>query len=247
MKLLRLILNLQFSIFKRLGITKLKIRKLAAIRRGYSLVELVVATAIISILTILIMSFLVDKFVENAQVNARANLQLQTQLTLDLLNRDLKHSANVDSQNRWADNYSPTSPGNNFGWVSDSSTLILAIPAQDASGSIIYEDPHVYISYKDNLVWFLEGSTFYKRILAADTPGNDATTTCPAGAEPSCPADVKLADNVVSVNFSYFDANDNEVSATDARSMSVTMVVRNRVFGRDIEVSETIRTVFRNE
>lgn len=216
--------------------------------RGYTLIELIIATALISILTILMMSFLVDKYVENSRVNARADLQLQTQITLDLINRDLKHSANVDSQNRWADANSPTSPANNFGWSSNSDTLIIARPVQDGSSNIIYEDPETYISYKDNLIFFVDSnSTLFKRTLAADVAGNQAETTCPADSDPSCPNDIKLADNIAVFNVAYFDAFDNMVEPTSARSVKITITVRRIIFGRELEISESIRTVFRNE
>lgn len=214
--------------------------------RGTTFVELAVATAIIALLIVLIMDFLVNKIVENAIDNGRADLQLQTQLALDVSNRDVKHSANVDDQNRWSDNYAPGSPSDNFSWVSDGNTLILATPAQDQNGNILYEDPQAYVSYKDNLIFFVNSGVLYKRTLAAEVAGNQAQTTCPAGT-PDCPADSKLADNVDSFAVSYFDANDNQVAPTQARSVQITLRVKKRVFTRELEVEQSLRSVFRNE
>src|SRR5687767_12830067 len=109
----------------------MKLRNLAKPQAGLTLVELMVATAIISLLVILMMNFVAGRIADNARKNAVSDLQLQTQLTLDIINRDIKHSANVDDVNRWGDNYSPASPGNNYGWSSDADTLMIAKPATD--------------------------------------------------------------------------------------------------------------------
>ncbi len=215
---------------------------------GVTLIELVVATAVIGLLTILVMSFLVDKITTNAIDSARSDLQLQTQLTLDLLNRDIKLAANVDGQNRWADTNSPNSPTDNYSWASDADTLILASPAQDDNQNILYEDPQVYVSYKNDLIYFWDGAsrTLYKRILAAPITGNKDETTCP-NSQQGCPHDIKLAENVDSFSLNYYDGDDNSVTPSDARSVRVTLSVSRTVFGRDLNVSQSIRAVFRNE
>src|SRR5688572_27753054 len=126
---------------------------------GFTLAELVVATAVISVLILLMMNFVAGRIADNARKNAISDLQLQTQLTLDIINRDIKHSAAVQDQNRWEDNYSPTSPGDNYGWSSDGDTLIIAHPAADDNNNILYEDPQTYISYKDDFIYFVNGTT----------------------------------------------------------------------------------------
>lgn len=215
-------------------------------RGGFSLVELTIATAVVSVLTILVMSFLVNKFVQNARDNARADLQLQTQLTLDLINRDLKHAANVDDLNRWADTYAPGAPADQFSWQSDADTLVLAVPAQESDDDILYEDPQVYISYKDNYIYFISGGTLYKRILPAQAAGNGSQVTCPAGTA-GCSPDPKLAAIIDNLTFTYYDAADNQVAPSNARSVKVSMRVIRQIFGKEIVIEESLRTVFRNE
>lgn len=214
--------------------------------RGYTMVELLVATAVISILIILMMNFVAGRIAENARRNAISDLQLQAKLTLDVINRDIKHSANVDDQNRWEDDYSPTSPSNNFGWISDNDTLVIARPASSTSNNIIYEDPQTYISYKDNLVYFVNNNTLFKRILAAEVANNSAQTTCPSGTA-GCGTDIKLADNTVGFTATYYDSNDNIVAPSLARSVAINLRLERTVFGRLLNEEQTIRTVFRNE
>ncbi len=215
---------------------------------GLTIVELVVSVTIIATLTLLIMNFLVDKYVENTRANAKADLQLQMQLTLDLINRDVKYSANVDDINRWEDNYAPGSPADNFSWVSDADTLVLAQPVQNSAGEIIYDDPQTYVSYKDNLIYYIGGDNrLYRRTVAAPVGGNAAQTTCPPPGSGGCPTDSRLTENVTIFNLTYYDANDNQVAPDEARSVRLNLKVSKTVFGRDLQIEQSIRTVFRNE
>jgi type II secretory pathway pseudopilin PulG len=216
-------------------------------RSGLTLVELVVATAVISILTIVMMSFLANRIADNAVKNARSDIQLQTQQTLDQAGRDIKHSANVDDQNRWEDSYSPTSPSNNFGWFSDGGTLVLASPAQDQSSNVLWQDHQGYVSYKDNFIYFVSNGSLFKRTLAASIANNRESTTCPSGTS-GCPADAQLANNVAEFSIVYYDANDNQVAViSEARSVAITMRVAKTVFSKDLDAQYTVRTVLRNE
>jgi len=214
---------------------------------GTSLIELVIATSVISILTILMMNFLVSKIADNAIKNATADMQLQTQLALEVLNRDIKQSATADNPNRWADTNSPGSPANDFSWTSDADTIILAKPVLDQNSNVIYEDQQGYVSYKNNLIYFVNGGTLYKRVIAAPVSGNVSQTSCPSS-QSGCPHDDSLLANTVSgFSVHYYDANDSEVPPDQARSVSVTLRLSRSLFNRDLEVEQTIRSVFRNE
>lgn len=216
-------------------------------QRGFSLVELLIATTVISILTLVMMNFVANRILDNAVKNARSDIQLQTQQTLDTISKDIKYAGNVDDHNRWADSHAPGSPGNDFSWTSDSHTLILAAPVQDTSGNIVYQDHPGYVSYKDNLIYFLSNGSLYKRTLAAQVSGNSKNTTCPASVS-NCPHDDPLlANNVTSFSIGYFDANDNPVAASAARSIDVTIQVNKRVFTKNLSANYTVRTVLRNQ
>lgn len=215
--------------------------------KGFTLIELVIATAIISILTLMMGNFVAGRIADNAVKNATAELQLQTQIALDSIGQDIKLSANIDSSNRWEDDYAPGAPADLFSWDSDSDTLILARPVIKTDNTVAFEDPQTYITYKDNVIYFLSKGTLYKRILASEVNDNKAQTTCPVGGN-GCPADdALLADNVDVFSIVYYDANDNAVSAQNARSVEVTLRVSRQAFNETLEVEESIRSVFRNE
>ncbi|MEX0748910.1 MAG: type II secretion system protein [Candidatus Saccharimonadales bacterium] len=213
---------------------------------GFTLVELLVATTITGILLAVLMSFLGNQLRANATQNARAELLLDTQLSLDVINRDVKHAAKVDASNRWADEHAPDGPSDPYSWTSDNDVLVLASPALNSENEFLYEDPFAYITHKNNLIYFVTDNVLYKRILPADEAGNAAVLTCPAQIS-ECSDDIMLAENVSNFELVYYDAEDMEVDPENARSVAVTLAVTTNIYGRDVTADYTMRSVFRND
>jgi len=213
---------------------------------GVTLVELVVATAVISVVSILTINFLIDKVIDNQIQSARGELLREAQQALDTMGGDVRHSANVDDENRWPDDHAPGAPSDPYSWVSDGEVLVLARPAVDSGNDFIYQDPFAYITHKDNLVYFVDNNVLYRRSVAADIPDNRMLNSCPAGVS-GCRSDSILAKNVASHEFKYFDALDNEVEPTEARSVRVTITLSRDIYNRNLEVNYQTRWVFRNE
>lgn len=211
--------------------------------------ELLVATVIMSVLIVGIMTFLTTTMVNNSVRNARADLLREAQLTLDVLTKDIRLSANVDAANRLEDPNSPdAAETEGFGWVADSDTLVLATAVEDTDRNIIFQDEAHYITEKNNIVYYIQDGNLYKRTIAADIDGNRLSTTCPeAAATSSCRADTKLAENVQNFSVRYFDAINQEVEPDQARSVEITLALHKRQFSRDVTAEYTTRTVFRNE
>lgn len=214
-------------------------------QKGFTLVEMMVATAVVSIIITLTLGYLSSTLQGTLIKSARAQLLQDAQISLNIINRDIKHAANVDVNNRWGDDYAPD-PTNPYSWESDADTLILASPAQDSNDNFLYLDPFAYITHKDNLIYFVEDGTLYRRTLAAEVSGNAATTTCPESAS-GCPADSVLAQDVTGFQVAYLDANNNPVPPAQARSVEVTLTLATQVYGRDVSVSYETLSVFRNE
>lgn len=218
-------------------------------QQGYTIVELLVAITISSMLLVGIMTFLVNSIAGNAVREARADLLREAQLALDVMVKDIRLSANVDENNRWEDENSPNAEAmNGLGWTSDGDTLVLATAVESTDGGIIFQDETHYITEKNNLVYYVEDGVLYKRTIAADVPNNKSTTSCPPDkATSSCPADRLSVKDVESLQFRYYDAENNEVDPSQARSVEVTLALRAVKYGRDVNVSYTTRSVFRNE
>lgn len=214
-------------------------------QRGFTLIEVMIATLVVSALTVLVISFLTDTFVNHMHKSARSDMLHEAQIALDLTNKDIRHSANVDDQNRWPDDNAPDST-DPYSWRSNENTLILAHPVVDSNNDFIYRDPFAYLTYKNNLVYFVDNGTLYRRTLAADVSGNKADTTCPEGTS-GCSNDSKLAENVNLFRVKYFNAEDEEVPPSEARSVKVILQLQENVYNRTLDVEYEVRSVFRNE
>lgn len=213
--------------------------------KGFTLLEVMVATMVTSMLLILVVNFMITNFVNSTIDTARADLLREAQLTLDTVGRDIRLSANADEQNRWPD---PNSPGGvDFGWASGVDELVLATAAFDSSNNILFSDALHYVTSKNNNIYFVTDGVLYKRILADPIAGNVASTTCPASPSDSCPDDIRLVDTVLNFTVRYYSNEGLEVTPSEARSVELTLVLQKQRFGRTIDATYTTRTVFRNE
>jgi prepilin-type N-terminal cleavage/methylation domain-containing protein len=213
---------------------------------GFTIVELTIVLVIMSILSLTLANFIVNWLQVSSLAQARANLLTTAELALDTLSNDTKLSGAVDQNNRWSDSNGPS--GNPFGWTSGSQVIVLAKAAVDGSNNIIFTDAAKYITQKDNVIYYLSGTTLYKRTLASPSVGDAAITTCPpASASPGCPADHVVASGVSSLSFTYYDASENVVTPTNARSVQVAITISQTLNKKVLNASYTTRMVFRNE
>lgn len=215
---------------------------------GFTLVEalisLVVTTAVVLVLT----NYMLGGVQQSTIALSRDTITKETEQSLDLVANDIRVSANADENNRWPDSNGPGGAGNQFSWQSDSSTLVLATAAKDTSGNIIFSDASNYITEKNNIVYFVQGGTLYKRVIAAPDSNNAAETTCPAAsATNSCPADKELLHNVTAFTVTYLNGQSQSVSPTDARAVELSVTVTKSVFGQPVSVNYKTRMVFRND
>lgn len=213
--------------------------------KGYTVAELAIALSVTSILIIIIIGFMTSSLTQYTTDTTRANLLNSAQVGFDVATSDIRLSANADQNNRWPDS---NAPGGDFSWSSDSDTLVLARAAEDEDGNIIFADPAEYISYKNNVVYFLENGTLYKRTIAGPDAANTAVTTCPAAsANASCPADRVILENVIAFEVRYYDEQDQTVSPAEARSIELNARLEKEQFGQPVTVDYTTRMVFRND
>lgn len=213
--------------------------------RGFTLIEVLVATIVATILLTAILAFLTQRVAQNAQQSARDDMLRDTQLTLNVMMDDVRHGANANEENRWPD---PHHPEGEYGWSSDEDTLVLSRPAVDSDNNFIYRDPFTYVPYKNDIIFFVEDQTLYKRTLAADTEGdgeNAANSTCPESTS-GCQSDAQLAENVNSLDLRYIDADGNDVEPNEARAVEAALELTDTVYGNDITVDYSTRGVFRN-
>jgi len=213
---------------------------------GFTLVELLIVMIVMSILSLMLSNFIITWLNASSIAQARASLLANAEDALDTVANDIRLSGSADQNNRWADANGPS--GNQFGWTSGSNVLVLAKAAVDSGNNIIFSDPAKYISEKDDAVYYLSGTTLYRRMLASDAASDAATTTCPpASTTPGCPADKTVATGVSSLSFTYYDADENTVTPANARAVQVAITLSKKQNGKDISASYTTRMVFRNK
>jgi prepilin-type N-terminal cleavage/methylation domain-containing protein len=212
---------------------------------GFTLIELLVTLVVISILSLTIANFIANWLQASTLARKRTELLANAETALDTVNKDIRLSGAADQTNRWPDN---NSPNGRYGWHSDRDTLVLAKAAIDTNGNVIFSDPAKYISEKDDEVYYLDGSTLYRRTIAADDSNDRATTTCPpASASSSCPPDKTVANGVSNFAVTYYDADNNKVNPSDARSVELKITLNEKVNSKTVKASYNTRMVFRNE
>lgn len=215
---------------------------------GFTLVELMTSIVLIGIISTIVVDFGINSLANYNVTYNRGLLLDQAHVGLQSVVETILQSADADGTNRVEDPNGPGGSGNLFGWQSDNNTLVLATAAEDNNKNILFQDASQYISYKNNVVYYLDGSNLKRRILADDIPNNSAKTTCPpAVANSTCPADATILENVQSFQIRYFDSQNNEVDPASARSVELNVSLAQRIQGRDISAQYTTRTVFRND
>lgn len=215
-------------------------------QKGFTLVELIVVMLVMSVLSLMLANFIANWLQSETNAQKRADLLSNAQTALDTITEDIRLSGSVDANNRWPDTYGPG--GNQFGWTSGSQTLILAKAAVTSGNAIIFSDPSNYITQKDNAIYYLSGTTLYRRILESTDAADAAKTTCPpANATASCPADKIVATGVSSFAVSYYNADNSVVTPANARSVQLSITVSTKQNTQTINASYSTRMVFRND
>lgn len=215
---------------------------------GFTVIEGLVAVSVSSAMIMLVTVYMIDNIQQSSLATARQDMVSETQQTLDAAANDIRLSANADTNNRWADTHAPGGSGSPYSWASNSSVLVLAQAAEDTNGIIMFSDPNNYITHKNNLIYFVENGTLYRRTLASTVANNKAKTTCPeASASTSCPADTALLQNVTSFSVRYLDGLNQAVQPQDARSVELQVATSKQVYSETISANYTTKMVFRND
>lgn len=215
---------------------------------GFTLTEVLITLVVTSIVMTVLLALVMNGIVNYGRTEARASLQAEVQTALNIIGTDIRLSGSVDQNNRWPDENAPDAPADLFSWESNNQQVILATAAEDSDNNVLFADPAQYISHKNNTIYFVRDGVLYKRVLASDVTDNSALTSCPQDkANDDCPADQAMLQDVTGFSVRYFDSEDNEVPAANARSVEVNLQSTVQKYGHDITVGHLTRTVFRND
>lgn len=221
-------------------------------RCGLSLVEMLISVAIASILVLITLQVLSRSYINWRRESTKTQLQTNTKTAVETVAQVIRSAKSVESQNSQPDANAPDTQ-NPYSWTSatgSGATLILAVPARDATGNIIFIDGTHTSLYTDNVIFYLEPNTdiLYRRTIAnATAPNNAATTTCPpTQSTPACPPDSKVVADIANLITTYLDASGNVVvspSGTEAvrYELSQTRTISGQTFESSYGTTVTLR------
>ncbi len=217
----------------------------AQAQAGFTIAELMIATAIIGLLIVPAMLVILYFYGATIQNSAQAQLAVESQNVLRSIVEELRVSSGVRDSNTITD---PNEPSG--GWTTSNASLVLIIssPATDLSNNYI-TDPNTGGPYQNELVYFATGGTLYKRYLAnSGATGNRNRTSCPAAsASSTCPADIVLSNHFKTMTFTFYDQDGSTTTTlANARSVLMDIQMEEKVFGRTMNFQNKIRVTLRN-
>jgi prepilin-type N-terminal cleavage/methylation domain-containing protein len=185
---------------------------------GFSLIELLVAVSIVSILVGTISTYFANQLINVARSDTITAVQANTKQAIDVMTKDIRSARTVETTNTWPDSNGPG--GSPYGWTSTNtspSTLVLSVPAQDASGNLLYVDAGHNTLQTNDVIYYIANpgsgnDILYRRTLANPVSGNVAVTTCPPPGSVSCPSDSRIVDNIASLTIAYYDTSNNVIA-----------------------------------
>jgi len=182
-------------------------RKSAIGQQGLTLIELLISIVLLSIL----LTVFTSAFVSGIKVYQRefqtANLQSENRIVLDRIISDIKQAYNVED-------------------TSDSDTLVLALPAIDASGNILYEATGQFKT--DYFTYTKNGTSLEKEILPDASSSRTAITKT-------------ILDKVSNLTFTYLP------DLSSAEEVEVRLITQDQSSGKTITVNNLGRGVLRNK
>ena len=227
--------------------------------KGFTLVEVLIIAPVLMLTIIILMNFLFNQFGQLTQQGALINLQTEAQSISFSMQDDIFFAAafNTNMNSNLQDPYQPSG-----GWQHSTTpqTLIVSTPAltanrRSADRQTVYIDtagcdPSVIEENAvllNNVIYFTSGTTLYKRIVSApDTMATCGTSyvkqSCPAAnSNSSCPPDRVVTNNLNSIAYTYYDANNNEVSnPLIATKVKIDLELKDRAFAEDIFATSSI-------
>ncbi len=215
---------------------------------GYSMLELLMAVSILAVIFLVVSDFYSTELISYNRNFTKTTLQSDIKQALETVEKDARQASQVEDNSVWTD------PNKAGGWQSSlttPATLVLAEPALDASGNVIFADPtHTSIKTDDVIYFVASDNALYRRTLANPDASNRAKTTCPsASASPSCPVDGKVVENIASMSAAYYDTLNNNIPSapfSGAYSIQLTMSQSHVVFGSLYTSSLTSQASLRN-
>jgi len=214
-------------------------------QNGYTIPELIISITLLGIVSVSILAIIMNYFVIITRNNTIVDMTTDAQNLLRSTVEELRYGAGVRQTNSISDTNGPVG-----GWNTSNSNfvIIIAVPVTDTSGNYII-DSLTGSPYNNEFVYFKNANILYKRTLANTSAiGNSKKTSCPsASASSTCPADIKLIENVNDMVFTLYDQDDvTTTNALLARSVKIDLTMQRDTFGSPLVLNNNIRVTLRN-
>lgn len=214
--------------------------------KGYTLPELMVSISLLAIISIGLLSIITYYFANITRNNFLIDMTNDSQNLLRVTVEQIRYGAGVRQTNTIAD---VNAPGSGWNTSNTAFVIIIAVPAVDSSNNYII-DPDTGSPYNNELVYFKQNTSLYRRTLAhPDAAQNSLKTSCPTGlVSASCPADIKLIDYIDTMVFTLYDQDNNTFSdPLSARSVKINLSMKRDTFGDPLTLDNSIRVTLRND
>lgn len=204
---------------------------------GFTITELVISIVITGILVLILGDFFTNNMLGLSRNENQLTNDHNTRLAAETVNRYIRQAQSVELTNSIAD---PNQPS---GWTSGANTIVLSVPALDSSQNPIYTDTSHSSVYNNNIIFYIDNSIIYRRVLSnTNAPGNNSVTTCPpALASPGCPPDPKVNDTHATLSIDYGGP------INEASLITVTLTQSLNASGGAYTSTLTTKTALRNK
>lgn len=211
---------------------------------GFTLVEVIITVTLIGLLMLPVIGGIFLFYSELAGSNRKASVALETQAAVRSISEELRSSSGLHSNNEITD------PNKPFGWATsdDDNVIVVAVPAQDSAHNFIM-DSSTGKPYRNEIIYYSDSGILYRRTLPnASAPDNAMIFSCPpTSATNDCPADSILSSKFDDLSLVMYDSS-NAITAipSNARSVTISLSVKDEVYDNKIETTSSVRIAFRN-
>jgi prepilin-type N-terminal cleavage/methylation domain-containing protein len=229
----------------------------AGAQGGYTLVEMLVAISISTLLILAIGNFATNSVIGSNQDYNKTLVLTNSKEAVNIVARQVRLAKSVLAQNTLDDANAPSAPSNDYSWsgaAGSGTSLILAVPSRDGNGDIIWIDGNHTSVVTDNVIFYLDSSSkkLYRRwivnplAVSATVPTKQKTTCPPSVATPSCPSDSDVVDDVANLTTSYLKGDGTVTTIPDNTeavnyTVTETRTINGKAFSGTYSTIATLR------